>query len=152
MSGTRAWRCRMAQHVSTSHLHMPARPSAPPLSGPIVTFLPHPLPACSAGAIFGIGGALAVYYYRNRWAYGKKSDFMLRQLWQTLVMNLAYSLFNPRIDNWWVAAGRVLLTVKAQVAQRPMPWAGSGTRSYCRSPAPAGLRPPPLSLCTQPAS
>lgn len=55
---------------------------------------------CCTGAIFGIGGALAVYFYRNRALFGKRSDIMLRQLWQTLLLNLMYGAANPRIDNW----------------------------------------------------
>ena len=55
--------------------------------------------------MFGLGGALGMYFYRNRAIFGRRSDHVLKQLWQTLVMNLAYGLMNPRIDNWWVGRG-----------------------------------------------
>lgn len=32
--------------------------------------------------------------------YGKRSDYVLKQLWSTLLINLIYGLSNPRIDNW----------------------------------------------------
>ena len=32
--------------------------------------------------------------------HGRRSEIVLRSLWQTLLMNVLYGLSNPRIDNW----------------------------------------------------
>lgn len=32
--------------------------------------------------------------------HGRRSEIVLRSLWQTLLMNILYGLSNPRIDNW----------------------------------------------------
>lgn len=59
-------------------------PSAAWCEPPLPAYLPAcpPLPACSD-------------------IYGKRSDRVLGSLWQTLLLNLALSATNPRIDNWW---------------------------------------------------
>lgn len=53
-----------------------------------------------AGAIFGLGGAIALISYRNKQLYGKQSDVILQQLGRTLAINLVYGLTSPQIDNW----------------------------------------------------
>lgn len=55
----------------------------------------------ASGAVFGVGGALGMYFYRNKKFYGKKADYVLKQLWQTLLLNMVYGLSSPRIDNWY---------------------------------------------------
>lgn len=128
------------------------------VAGNVASFLgaPKSVSLGASGAVFGIGGALAMYFYRNRWGallglglsqapsrtrgaarspnssredpqhrsaascqvfwpgsrlhaspnnlrrdiYGKTSDRVLRQLWQTLVLNVVYGLSSTRIDNW----------------------------------------------------
>jgi membrane associated rhomboid family serine protease len=73
------------------------------VAGNVASFYGSALPSLGAsGAVFGVGGALAVYFYRNREIYGRKSDYMLKSLWQTLLFNLLYGFANPRIDNWYV--------------------------------------------------
>lgn len=62
----------------------------------------HPFITLLPGAIFGLGGALAIFFYQNRNLYGERSDFVLRQLGQTLALNVVYGFVSPRIDNWWV--------------------------------------------------
>ncbi len=47
-----------------------------------------------------MGGALAMYFYRNKELFGSRSDFVLKQLWQNLLINTMYGFMNPRIDNW----------------------------------------------------
>ena len=42
-----------------------------------------------AGAIFGLGGALAVYCARHRELMGTQSDAILRSLGQSLALNIA---------------------------------------------------------------
>eukprot|EP00887_Chlorella_sp_A99_P005656 scaffold1.g5656.t1 len=71
------------------------------VAGTVASFLGSPAPSLGAsGAIFGVGGALAVFFYRNRNLFGRRSEQVLQQLWQTLLMNVTYGLVNPRIDNW----------------------------------------------------
>lgn len=54
----------------------------------------------SSGAVFGIGGALAVFFYRHREFFGRNSDAVLKNLGQNLAMNMIYGLVAPNIDNW----------------------------------------------------
>ncbi|KAL4426848.1 hypothetical protein ABPG77_006634 [Micractinium sp. CCAP 211/92] len=71
------------------------------VAGNVASFYGSAAPSLGAsGAIFGIGGALAMYFYRNKDIHGRRSEIVLRSLWQTLLMNILYGLSNPRIDNW----------------------------------------------------
>ena len=73
------------------------------VTGNVASFLGSTAPSLGAsGAVFGVGGALGMYFYQNKELWGKKADYMLKSLWQTLLMNLLYGLANPRIDNWYV--------------------------------------------------
>lgn len=54
---------------------------------------------CS-GAIFGIGGALAVFCYRHKEFFGGGGDAVLKSLGQNLAMNVVYGLVATNIDNW----------------------------------------------------
>ena len=50
-----------------------------------------------------MGGALAVFYWRNRELIGQqRSASMLENLKQNLIVNLVYGFMNARIDNWRV--------------------------------------------------
>ena len=53
-----------------------------------------------AGAIFGLGGALAVYCARHRELMGKRGDAVLQSLGQSLLLNMAIGLTSPRVDQW----------------------------------------------------
>jgi membrane associated rhomboid family serine protease len=78
------------------------------LGGTIASFLGSKAPSLGAsGAIFGVGGAIAVYFYRNKDIFGQKSDYVLNQLWRTLLINLGYGMLNSRIDNWGHLGGMV---------------------------------------------
>ena len=71
------------------------------LAGNVASFYGSAAPSLGAsGAVFGVGGALAVYFYRNKELYGRRADVVLNQLWQTLLVNLLFGLSNRRIDNW----------------------------------------------------
>ena len=54
----------------------------------------------AVGAIFGLGGALAVYCARHRDLMGSTSDAILRQLGQALALNIAIGFTTPQIDQW----------------------------------------------------
>lgn len=57
----------------------------------------------NTGAVFGVGGALAVFFYRHKGYFGKTSDAVLQSLGQSLVINLGYGLVSRSVDNWCVA-------------------------------------------------
>jgi hypothetical protein len=54
----------------------------------------------SAGALFGCGAALAMFYWRHKEVLQQYSDNMLRNLGITLAINLGYSLLVRNVDNW----------------------------------------------------
>ncbi len=55
---------------------------------------------CSAGAVFGVAGALAMYHYRHRHVLGEESSIIIQGLRNSLVMNLKIGLLCPLIDSW----------------------------------------------------
>ncbi len=65
----------------------------------VTLLLPQLVRACP-GAIFGIGGALAVFCYRHKEFFGSGGDAVLKSLGQNLAMNVVYGLVAPNIDNW----------------------------------------------------
>ncbi len=102
------------------------------IGGNVASYVLSPHPSLGAsGAVFGLGGALAMYFYRNKNVYGRRSDYVLKSLWQTLLINVLYGLTNPRIDNFGHLGGLVGGAVRAVVTwtrQHP-----SLTQcSYCR--------------------
>lgn len=54
----------------------------------------------SLGAIFGIGGALAMFAWRHKKLLGPSGDTILKQLRDTAVINFTYGLIVRHIDNW----------------------------------------------------
>ena len=78
------------------------------IGGNVASYALSPRPSLGAsGAVFGLGGALAMYFYRNKNVYGRRSDYVLKSLWQTLLINVLYGLTNPRIDNFGHLGGLV---------------------------------------------
>ncbi len=75
-------------------------PSYQRLSCAWVTLLRTQLTHACPGAIFGIGGALAVFCYRHKEFFGSGGDAVLKSLGQNLAMNVVYGLVAPNIDNW----------------------------------------------------
>jgi rhomboid protease GluP len=64
----------------------------------------------SAGAstsLFGMFGALAVYFYRFRKELGALGQQQLINLGLTLLVNVFLGIVNPRIDNWGHAGGLI---------------------------------------------
>ena len=67
------------------------------------SFVAQPLViACltTAGAIFGVAGALAVFFHRHRGYFGESSNAILRQLGQALAINTLIGLTTPQVDQW----------------------------------------------------
>lgn len=54
----------------------------------------------SAGALFGLGAALALFYWRHKHLLKGYSESVLRSLGITLAINFGYSLLVRNIDNW----------------------------------------------------
>lgn len=71
------------------------------VAGSLASFAFSPAPAVGAsGAIFGVGGALAVFFYRHRDYFGKASDQVLAQLGQSLALNVGLGFIVSNVDNW----------------------------------------------------
>eukprot|EP00882_Tetradesmus_deserticola_P026019 GHRQ01028625.1.p1 GENE.GHRQ01028625.1~~GHRQ01028625.1.p1 ORF type:complete len:143 (+),score=51.99 GHRQ01028625.1:148-576(+) len=71
------------------------------VAGTSASFLLTPAPSVGASAaLFGLGAALGVFYWRHRDTMGRRSEVVLQQLGLTLAINMAYSLASKRIDNW----------------------------------------------------
>jgi membrane associated rhomboid family serine protease len=52
------------------------------------------------GAIFGVAGALAVYFARNRRLFGPRFDGLQTRLWLVIALNLGLGLLLPQVDEW----------------------------------------------------
>ncbi|MEW5302474.1 MAG: hypothetical protein WDW36_005255 [Sanguina aurantia] len=59
----------------------------------------------ASGAIFGLGAALGIFYWRHRDILGEQSGRALKSLGITLAMNIAFSLVGRNLDNWGHAGG-----------------------------------------------
>ena len=71
------------------------------VAGSLASFAFSPAPAVGAsGAIFGVGGALAVFFWRHRDYFGKASDQVLAQLGQSLALNVGMGFVVANVDNW----------------------------------------------------
>jgi rhomboid protease GluP len=68
---------------------------------------PDTLSVGASGAIFGLLGALGVFYFTNRTAFGKAGTFYLRQIAFVALINLALGL-RPGIDNWGHLGGLIV--------------------------------------------
>jgi membrane associated rhomboid family serine protease len=70
------------------------------LAGNALSLLMSPRSAVGAsGAVFGLIGASAVFFFRNRRLLGARGQAQLRSLIMLTVLNLALGL-RPGIDNW----------------------------------------------------
>jgi len=71
------------------------------LTGSLASFCFNSHPSVGAsGAIFGLGGALAVFFYRHRELMGDYSERVLNQLGMNLLINFGFGLLSRSIDNW----------------------------------------------------
>lgn len=112
------------------------------IAGNVASFYGSPAPSLGAsGAVFGLGGALAMYFYQNKSLYGKKSDYVLKQLWQTLLINMVYGFANPRIDNYGHIGGLIGGAVAAYLLGPTLKIVETdgGTRKYLADLPPVGI-------------
>jgi rhomboid protease GluP len=78
------------------------------ISGAVFSFaFTHGLSAGASTSLFGLFGALVVYFYKHRKDLGAVGQQQLINLGLTLAVNVLFGLTNPRIDNWGHAGGFV---------------------------------------------
>ena len=78
------------------------------ISGAVFSFaFTHGLSAGASTSLFGMFGALVVYFYKHRKDLGAAGQQQLVSLGVTLALNVMLSLTNPRIDNWGHVGGFV---------------------------------------------
>lgn len=76
------------------------------ISGAVASFvLTRGFSAGASTAVFGMLGALAVYFYRQRRVIGDVSRERLRSLLTVLAINVVFGLVASNIDNWGHAGG-----------------------------------------------
>ncbi|KAL6754901.1 hypothetical protein V8C86DRAFT_3138208 [Haematococcus lacustris] len=90
----------------------------------------------ASGAIFGLGAALAMFYWRHKPVLQGHSDSMLRSLATTMAINLVFSLLVKNLDNWghlggllggaaasWLLGPRLVRSQAGRFVDRPpLPW------------------------------
>ena len=77
------------------------------LSGSVASFLLSPSPSIGAsGAIFGLIGAEAVFFYKHRQLLGQRAMRNLQQIIIIAIINFAFGL-QGSIDNWAHAGGLI---------------------------------------------
>ena len=113
-------------------------------AGGVASYLRSPIPAVGAsGAIFGLIGGLAAFYYSSRKLLGEISRQQLGSLVTVIMINLLIGFSTPRIDNnahiggliggalvGWLLAPRFELDERLfppQIVRRSLPfgWAGA---------------------------
>jgi len=73
------------------------------VTGNIASYFGDEAPSLGAsGAIFGLSGALVVYFWRNHDLFGQRFDGLLKRLLLIIVLNLGTGIVLPQIDEWWV--------------------------------------------------
>jgi rhomboid protease GluP len=115
------------------------------LAGSIMSYAFSPSPSVGAsGAIFGLFGGLAVFFYTARGVLGEFGASQLRGIGVILFINLLFGLSTPGIDNWghgggllggavagWLLVPRYELdrsyfTPTIVQRKRPLGWVGAG--------------------------
>lgn len=78
------------------------------IAGTLGSMIGTPNPSAGAsGALFGLIGALAVYFYQNRQGFGDVAQRQLRSLGMLVLINLVFGITVPNIDNWGHMGGLV---------------------------------------------
>ncbi|MBS1964282.1 MAG: rhomboid family intramembrane serine protease [Chloroflexi bacterium SZAS-1] len=99
------------------------------LAGGVASYLRSPYPAVGAsGAIFGLIGGLAIFYYVSRKLLGEISRQQLGSLITVIMINLFIGFSTPRIDNYAHIGGLIggalvgwLLAPRFEVDERLYP-------------------------------
>lgn len=97
----------------------------------------------ASGAIFGLFGALGIFFYQNRAIFGPIARSLVRQIVGLSVLNLALPLAIANIDGWAHVGGLVTGIIAAVAAgpmlRRPQPGDDAATILAERRPVPAVL-------------
>jgi len=93
----------------------------------------------ASGAIFGLLGASGVYFFRNRFLYGRISRAVLGQVLFFSALNLFLPSVEPNIDGW-AHAGGLLAGIVAAIAVGPVLSVPAGDQGA--APALSDSRPP----------
>jgi rhomboid protease GluP len=105
-------------------------------------FFSRSLSAGASGALFGIAGALLVFFFANRQVPGISAQGQLGGMVMLLVINGVYGVVAPGIDNWGHAGGLIGgLALAAWLAPRVIPVGEPGGE-------PVGLRLQPSSAAS----
>jgi rhomboid protease GluP len=78
------------------------------LFGSLASYAFSPVPSAGAsGAIFGLAGAITVYFLRYRENFGARGRAILNNMFLVIGINLVFGLTQPGIDNWGHIGGLV---------------------------------------------
>ena len=77
-------------------------------AGNVLSYIGDDTPSLGAsGAIFGLAGALTVYFWRNHKLFGSRFDDLIKRLLLIIVLNLGSGIVLPQIDEWGHLGGLV---------------------------------------------
>ena len=75
------------------------------VTGNLASYLGDPWPSLGASvAIFGVSGALVVYFLINKRLFTSKANGMILRLLLIIALNFGSGLVLPQIDEWYSAA------------------------------------------------
>jgi rhomboid protease GluP len=78
------------------------------LFGSLASYAFSPAPAAGAsGAIFGLAGAIIVYFLKYRENFGARGRAILNNMFLLIAINLVFGFVQPGIDNWGHMGGLV---------------------------------------------
>lgn len=78
------------------------------LFGSLASYAFSPTPSAGAsGAIFGLAGAITIYFYFYRENFGARGRAILNNMFLVIGINLVFGLAQPGIDNWGHMGGLV---------------------------------------------
>lgn len=78
------------------------------LFGSLASYAFSPAPSAGAsGAIFGLAGAITVYFLKYRENFGERGRAILNNMFVVIGINLVFGLAQPGIDNWGHMGGLV---------------------------------------------
>jgi rhomboid protease GluP len=78
------------------------------LFGSLASYAFSPVPSAGAsGAIFGLAGAITVYFLKYRENFGARGRAILNNMFLVIGINLVFGLAQPGIDNWGHMGGLI---------------------------------------------
>ena len=78
------------------------------VSGNVASYVGDDLPSLGAsGAIFGLAGALVIFFWRNQKLFGSRFNNLQMRLWLIIALNLGSGFVLPQVDEWGHVGGLV---------------------------------------------